>query len=49
MQQFALAAIWCLFLITGIVVYIPIMFTRKSDRILKVLEQIEANTRNTRP
>ena len=45
MQHYALTAIWCLFVITGIVIYIPIMYTRKSDKILKALQQIEANTR----
>jgi len=45
MQTFALAAVWCLFVITGVIVYMPIMYTRKTDKILKVLQQIEANTR----
>ena len=44
MQQYALAAIWCLFLVTVIVAYIPLMFIRKTDKILKILQQIEANT-----
>jgi hypothetical protein len=39
-----LAAIWCLIVITGIVAYIPIMFVRKMDKLLKVLQQIETNT-----
>jgi len=45
MQTFALTAVWCLFVITGVIVYMPIMYTRKTDKILKVLQQIEANTR----
>jgi len=45
MQSYALTAIWCLFVATGIIVYMPIMYTRKTDKILKVLQQIEANTR----
>ena len=45
MQGSILAAIWCLFVLTGIVIYIPIMYTRKTDKILKALEQIAANTR----
>ena len=45
MQTYALTAIWCLFVATGVIVYMPIMYTRKTDKILKVLQQIEANTR----
>lgn len=44
MQQYALAAIWCLFVVTAVVAYIPLMFIRKTDKILKALQQIEANT-----
>jgi len=44
MQTYALTAIWCLFVATGVIVYMPIMYTRKTDKILKVLQQIEANT-----
>jgi len=44
MQSYALTAIWCLFVVTGVIVYMPIMYTRKTDKILKVLQQIEANT-----
>jgi hypothetical protein len=44
MQTYALTAIWCLFVVTGVIVYMPIMYTRKTDKILKVLQQIEANT-----
>ena len=35
----------CLLFITGIVAYFPIVYIRKTNRILKALEQIEANTR----
>ena len=35
----------CLLLITGMTIYFPTVLIRKSNRILKVLEQIEANTR----
>jgi len=45
MQTYALTAIWCLFVATGVIVYMPIMYTRKTDKILKVLQQIEANIR----
>lgn len=44
MQHYALTAIWCVFLVTAIVAYIPLMYIRKTDKILKVLQQIEANT-----
>jgi hypothetical protein len=43
-MQYALTGMWCLIVITGIVIYIPIMYVRKTDKILKVLQQIEANT-----
>jgi len=45
MQTYALTAIWCLFVATGVIVYVPVMYTRKTDKILKVLQQIEVNTR----
>ena len=35
----------CLLLITGMTIYFPTVLIRKSNRILKVLEQIEAKTR----
>ena len=44
MEHYLLTAIWCLIVITGITVYMPMMFTRKTDKILKALQQIEANT-----
>jgi hypothetical protein len=44
MQQYLLAAIWCMFLIAAVAVYIPVMYIRKTDKILKLLQQIEANT-----
>jgi hypothetical protein len=47
MQGYALAAIWCVFFLTGIITYIPLMYIRKTDKILKLLEQIEANTRKS--
>jgi hypothetical protein len=45
MEHYALTAIWCLFVATGVIVYVPVMYTRKTDKILKVLQQIEANIR----
>lgn len=47
MQTYALVAMWCLIVVTGIVIYFPIMYTRKTDRILKALQQIEANSRKS--
>ena len=44
MEHYLLLAMWFLIVLTGVVVYMPIMFTRKTDKILKVLQQIEANT-----
>ena len=35
----------CLLFITGIVAYFPIVYIRKTNKLLKVLEQIETNTR----
>jgi hypothetical protein len=35
----------CLLFITGIVAYFPVIYIRKTNRITKTLEQIEANTR----
>jgi hypothetical protein len=47
MEHFALTAIWCLFVVTGVIVYLPIMYARKTDKILKLLQQIETNTRRS--
>jgi hypothetical protein len=44
MEHYLLTAMWCLIVVTGVIVYMPIMYTRKTDKILKVLQQIEANT-----
>jgi len=37
----------CLLFITGIVAYVPIVYIRRTNRMLKLLEQIEANTRKS--
>ncbi len=37
----------CLLFITGMVIYIPIVYIRKTNRLIKLLEQIEANTRKS--
>jgi hypothetical protein len=44
MEHYLLLAMWLFIVLTAVVVYMPIMFVRKTDKILKVLEQIEANT-----
>jgi hypothetical protein len=35
----------CVLLIAGLAIYVPVIYIRKTDKLLKVLEQIEANTR----
>lgn len=35
----------CLLFITGMVAYFPVVYIRKTNKMLKLLEQIEANTR----
>jgi NADH:ubiquinone oxidoreductase subunit 3 (subunit A) len=44
MEHYLLTAMWCLIVVTGVIVYMPMMYARKTDKILKVLQQIEANT-----
>lgn len=34
----------CLVIVTGIVIYFPVVYIRKMNRVLEVLRQIEANT-----
>jgi hypothetical protein len=48
MERYLLTAMWFLIVISGVIVYMPIMYTRKTDKILKVLQQIEFNT-NRKP
>jgi hypothetical protein len=43
-MQYALTGMWCLIVLTAVVAYIPIMYVRKTDKIVKLLQQIEANT-----
>ncbi len=35
----------CLLFITGMTIYFPVIYIRKTNKLLKTLEQIEANTR----
>jgi hypothetical protein len=35
----------CVLLITCIAIYFPVMYMRKTSKLEKILEQIEANTR----
>ncbi len=37
--------VWCLLFITGIVAYFPVVYIRKTNKLQKTLDQIEANTR----
>ena len=45
MQNYLLWGIWCVIFITGMSAYIPMVVIRKTNKMLKLLEQIEANTR----
>ncbi len=36
----------CALFITGLAIYFPIIYIRKTDRMLKILERIELNTRD---
>jgi len=45
MIQYVAIAMWCLIVLTAIVIYMPIMYIRKTDKLLKTLQQIEENTR----
>ena len=45
MVSYAMYVIGCLIVITGLMVYLPVLFIRKADKLLKALQQIEANTR----
>jgi hypothetical protein len=49
MQSYFLSAIWCLFLLTAIVAYMPVMYIRKTNKILEILQRIETNTSNRKP
>jgi hypothetical protein len=45
MVSYAMYMIGCLIVITLLMVYWPVLFIRKTDKLLKILQQIEANTR----
>jgi hypothetical protein len=45
MVQYMMWVIGCLFVIAAIAVYFPTIYIRRTDKILKILEQIEANSR----
>jgi hypothetical protein len=45
MVHYMLWVYGCLFVTTAIVVYFPVIFIRKTNKILKILQQIEANSR----
>ncbi len=38
--------IFCLFFVTGLLVYFPVIFIRKMNQMIAVLERVEANTRD---
>jgi hypothetical protein len=37
----------CVLLITCVALYFPVIYIRKTDKLQKILEQIEANTRKS--
>jgi hypothetical protein len=45
MVSYAMCVIGCLLVIAALMVYLPVLFIRKADKLLKTLQQIEANTR----
>lgn len=46
MQQWPFALVGgCVVLIALVVIYVPTVYIRKTNKALKLLEQIEANTR----
>jgi hypothetical protein len=45
MVQYMMWVIGCLFVIAAIAVYFPTIYIRRTDKILKILQQIEANSR----
>jgi hypothetical protein len=45
MVSYAMYVIGCQIIITALMVYWPVLFIRKADKVLKILQQIEANTR----
>lgn len=47
MDKYLDVVIWCVLVITGISIYFPIAYIRKTDKLLKMLEKIEANTRKS--
>jgi hypothetical protein len=36
----------CVLLITGLMVYFPVIFIRKMNRLISTVERVEANTRS---
>ena len=44
MTPYVLIALGCLIVVTGVVVYFPVVFIRRADRVMKVLDQIAANS-----
>ena len=45
MVSYGAYVIGCLTLITGVMIYLPVVLIRKTDKILKTLEQISASSR----
>lgn len=36
---------WCVIVIALLAIYVPTIYIRKTDKVLRLLEKIEANTR----
>ena len=35
---------WCVLVVTGIAIYFPTIYIRKTNKVIKLLQQIAANT-----
>ena len=45
MATSVLIVLSCVIILTGVVVYFPVIYIRKTDKILKALEEIAANSK----
>jgi hypothetical protein len=45
MLELTMVVGWCIIVVTAISIYFPIVYIRKTNKLLKKLEEIEANTR----
>ncbi len=47
MDKYLSVLIWCIIVMTGVGIYFPIIYIRKTTKLEKLLNQIEANTRKS--